>query len=184
MTKSFFFKIWLKELNFSCLKRIERFFPIRCVSKKGKINMTLRIELFWKSMTPRIQPSFVKWLKELYVFFFNMTQRIEPFLKHDSQIWTIFVKYDSKNRTLFSFTKNMTLRIEPLWKNMIHSENPTLLNLCILLKELDFLRDPKTWAFLFFQKFWLSRTELFFSIDSKNWTFFFFKNTTQRIELF
>ena len=163
MTKRIFL-IWLKELNFSCLKRIERFFPfdvtqrnepfpIRCVSKNStflqrKNKYDSENWTFWKSMTQRIQPSFVKWLKELYVFFFQYDSKNWTLLKHDSQIWTIFLK-------------NVTQRIEPFFsswdgcdsknwtslKNMIHSENPTLLNLFILLKELDFLRDSKTWAF-------------------------------------
>ena len=112
-----------------------------------------------------------------------MTQKIELFLKHNSQNWTIF-QYYSRNWTLLS---NMTHRNWTLLSNM------TLTN--IWLKELDFffmmnqrfslirLRESN-----FFKKYHPeNRTfsgnmfkELFCQYDSQNWTYFqhYIKNGT------
>ena len=104
------------------------------------------------------------WLKELNLFFVNVTQRIEPLVQCDSKNVTFnksmfpridrFFLNDSKTWTLFSFrcdSKNWTLFF-PMWLNEL---NP-FLDMTQRI-ETSFLHDSKTWAFLT----WLRQLVLF-----------------------
>ena len=148
--------------------------------------MTQRIELFLK-----------RWLKEFFlevclkefnfflirlkelIFFSNIDSKFRSFFfcGHDSKNWTILwtwlkdfskKKCDSKNRTFFSMTLDLTFFLK---------------------------KKKKRLKILIFSKIWLTELQLFFffeimtqrieffEYDSKNWTFFFSK-TTHRIEPF
>ena len=159
-----FFSIWLTELNLC-----------QYDSKNW---------IFF-NMTQRIEHPFLKYESQKWTFFEKMTQRIgtffsiflkelNPFSKHDSQNWTIFCQIWRKESKPFSFHKiKITLRIEPFLKNMFHSENSTLLNLFMWLRELDFFfHNLKTWCFFFQKKKFYLQEPNFFQYDSKNWTFF------------
>ena len=130
------------------------------------------LNLYFHSMTQRIEPSFSTWLKELnllskydsknWTFFSTMTQKIELSFrnietvswKYDSKIWTSFLIIWLKELNLLS--DNMTQRIE--------------LFVIISLKELNF-----------FFLMWLEELNPFY-IWLKELNFFL--NLTQRIEPF
>ena len=89
-------------------------------------NMTHGTEPFFH-VTHGIEPFFPTWLIVIEpFFFFDMTQRIEPYLEHDSKNWKImiffywknwiFFEYDSKNWTFFL---NVTHRIELFYDSRI-----------------------------------------------------------------
>ena len=105
------------------------------------------------------------------MFFFDMTQRIEPSSEHKTfKNWTSFFQYDSKNWTLFL---NMIHRIEPFcqiwlkelnffWKKstqrielfkMIQRIEPFFFDLTQRI-ELSFLHVSKVWALLHDSKTW------------------------------
>ena len=147
----FFFWKWVKELN---------------IKKKWLKDLNF-IEPFCLGVTQWIELFFgVKiWLKELNFFlqktlrielFFNMTLRIEPFLrKYDS-------KKNSKNSTFFS---KMTQRI-------VFCEIKTWLTELNLLFNMTQRIEP----IFFFKKYFTQRIngkyDFFKKNDSKNWTFF------------
>ena len=123
-------------------------------------------------MTHRIEPffwTFSRWLKELKSFF-NMTQRIEPFvfLKMSQRIELFFKKKTSKNWTSVSFELLFS------WLNELNF-------FYIWLEELSLFKyDLKSWIFFEYHSknwtFFLPRLERiepfsFFEYDSKTWTF-------------
>ena len=70
----------------------------------NSLKMTLRIEPPCH-VTPRIEP-FENMTQRIELLFetTNMTQRIEPFSKKNSENWTLFEKkYDSKNTTFLTW---------------------------------------------------------------------------------
>ena len=154
-----FWKIWLIE--------IEHCFSTR-VKENESFGMIQRIFLFYKMYdsknkfisfkkkdTKNWTFPFEKRIKELDPFLFDVTQRIDFFFAN------------SRNGSLF------------IQKNVTHSDNSTLLNLFIWIKELHLLLCTT------------QRKEPFVLHDSKNWTFFSvthgiasfcFNNMTRRIE--
>ena len=173
-----FFTIWLTELNlfFYMAQRIEPFLflnitlriePDLCFKKKKQlelISFSKRMDLFFT------------WHEELNLFFWNVTQRIEPFF---FWLWlkelNCFFNYDSKNWTLWCDPKNWT----PLFE--CDSKNWTLLFEC----------DSKNWTFFYSMspkeilwKICLKELNPFFlnMTQKKNWSFF--KNMTLRIDPF
>ena len=139
--------IWLKELNLlsKWLKELLLCFSIWL----EELN-----PLFWICLN-ELNP-FVDWLRELNpVFFFNMTQRLDPLQKFDFQelnllkIWIKglnFWKCDSKHWTLFF---NMSQRIKPTFPTWVKEMN-FFWTWLTKLKELKLLltNDSKSWTFL------------------------------------
>ena len=127
-------KLWFKELNLFLFHSKNWIFSVRLTELNlFSLNMTKELDSYFLNMT--------QWIEQLN--FFNMTQRIgpfvliwrkelDPFFKYDSKKWTffkiwltklnfwiwptelnLFFEYDSQNWTFFF---NMTERIEPLSK--------------------------------------------------------------------
>ena len=124
----FLFWIWFKELNF--LKWLKELYFFQYDSKNWK--WLKGLNLFCFNMTQR----------SVYIFF-NMTQRIEPFLENDSKNSTFF-QYDSKNWTHFL---NMFQWIEPFASRC----------------------DSKSWT-LFLKRRHDSKNWSFYEYDAKSWT--------------
>ena len=149
-------------------------------------------------MTQRIEPSSEHMTFKIWTsFFFSMTQRIEPFFWIRFTELNPFVKYDSKNWTLFFQKKKstrrielfkmiqrielffsiwlkelkMTQKIEPLFRfNMTDSKNCIFL---IWLQKLNPLFEHVSMNWTFFFSMWLKELNPFFlEYDAKNWTFF------------
>ena len=180
-------------------QRIEPF--LKCDSK----NWTFWIRL--NELNPFLKKKELKelnlsgmWLKELSLFFPNVTHRIEPlfmtqriepfFFEDDSKIrlkeLNLFsIWLDSKNRTLFFF--NTTQKFELQKKN---SKNWTFWTWLkeLILREYDLQNWTLCWTWLkelnllLFKEIWLKELNTFFQkwlkelnsswYDSKNWTLF------------
>ena len=162
-----FFSKWVKELN-PFFEYDSKNWPFK---KKGSKNWTFFFEYDSKNWT---------------LFFWNMTQRIEPFfLEHDSKELNLFLsmnqrieslsEYDSKNRTLFFFEYDSM--------NRTHFLNVTQIEIFgwkIVKKfKIDFFTWPEESNPLFFSNM-TQRIEPF-SIGLKDLMLF---SLTQRIELF
>ena len=144
--------------------------------------MTKKNWTFWTRLY-ELKPFFhtQKKGREEFNFFWNVTQRIEPFLM--TQRIDFFLNYDSQNWTFLFFkiwqrsepSCYMTRRIEP---SFFHDS-----------KELNFLEcDSRNWTFSLnmtqrIEPFVFSKDWTLLEYDSKNWTFFQ-KTLTLRIEPF
>ena len=157
------------------------------------------MNLFFFSMTQRIEPFFWIWFTEL-----------NPFVKFDSKNWTFFEKRKNRLKELNffkmiqrfeSFFFDVTQRIE---LSFLHVSKAWLKDLILFIKydlqELNLLKNMTQRSEpLFFctthriELFWICLNELnlFFKCDSNSWTFFehdaknwtlFLLNVTQRIE--
>ena len=142
-------------------------------------------ELFFLTMTQRIEPSFQKWLRKLN-FLWEMSQRIECdskncfFFEKIIQILELFflsqrIEYDSKN--CFFFGKNHSnywtfLRLKEL--SPVKNLTQELFFSKTWLKELNFVskKDSKNLTSFYMTQ----RIELFFCCDSKNWTSFLYES--------
>ena len=128
-------KLWFKELNLFLFHSKNWIFSVRLTELNlFSLNMTKELDSYFLNMT--------QWIEQLN--FFNMTQRIgpfvliwrkelDPFFKYDEKNWTLFkiwltklnfFEFDPQNWTFFfeydsqnwTFFFNMTERIEPLSK--------------------------------------------------------------------
>ena len=198
------FLTWLKELNliWNMTQRIEKswFFIERIESFLNMtwkielfLNVAHRIELFYDSRTEfffRMTKILLNTTQsfELFFFFLNMSQRIEPFF--ENMFNELFFSMILWIELIFS-----ALPIEwNTWEN--DSKNWTFIAIKHDTKnwtscEIKFvLHDPKNWTFpnmtQRIEPFWPdSNNWVFFSEgDSQNWAFFFFLNVTHRIVFF
>ena len=202
------FQIWLQEMNLLFFKYDSKIFFAKKklkelnffnISQRTDFPMTQRINFFYDAknwtfcLTQRIEP----------FFFWNMTQRIEPFLSFtptfepcidfDSKNWT-FLKYDSKNWTSFwVWCKDLNLFFEYDSKNRTlfwvwFKESNSFLNTTQWIEAIFFECDSKN------LNFWLKKSQkikLSFQ-KTQNWCVFqmtgriepAFFNMTQRIEPF
>ena len=193
--------IRLKELNHSFLRmtqRLELFLEYDSMDWTF-FNLTHRIEPF---LSPkRIEPSSFSWRKELNpffgdsiehfsdpknwtfflntthrieLFFWNVTQRIEPdFQNFDSKNWTLFTRRQTIEPSSQNDTKNWTLFWTWLTETFLNYNSKN----CFLVKYDS--QNSRNWTFF---SVWLKELILFLECDSKNWTLFF--NIAQRIEPF
>ena len=143
-------KLWFKELNLFLFHSKNWIFSVRLTELNlFSLNMTKELDSYFLNMT--------QWIEQLN--FFNMTQRIGPFVliwrKELDPFFQIWLQE-------MNFFQNMTHKIEFFWIW------PTELNLFfwIWLTELNlfFQYDWKNWTLI---KIWLE--ELNFWFDLKNW---------------
>ena len=174
-------EIWPKELNFlfyitQRIEHIKEFFRYDLFF--FFFEEIQRIEPFFLILRKELNPFSRIWLKEvnssyktqrLENFFFNMTQRLQPF-EHDSMNWASFL-HDSKNWTFSGIWLNglntfvraqVTQSTEPFLECVSNNWAFFFFFECV----------SQNWAFFFF----------FFERDSKNWTLK--KSATQRNEPF
>ena len=138
------------------------------------------------TIEPLLMNIFSKWLTELKSFF-NMTQRIEPFL------------FSKMTQRIESFL-HLTQRVEPFFLKF-HSKTWTFFEFdsmswifLIRLKELNFFLNMTQRIEPFFFEYEQRIEPMFFEYDAKNWTLVlwtrrkelnpFSLNMTQRLEPF
>ena len=180
---NFLLQICLIESNFFLKKKKKRWLQELIFWKyqskyRNFILMTQRIELFFlKNMTHGtepffhvthgIEPFFPTWLIVIESFFFDMTQRIEPFLEYDSKSWKFFMNFWLKELNLFwIWLENLNFS----WMWLTELNFLTRIEFFSVWQRFCWIRLKESNLFLkicsknFFFSVWFSELNLFFSI--------------------
>ena len=128
---TFFFWIWLTELNSFLLNTTQQIEPFFYWLKDLYFFNVIQRVFFTNMTLSKFNPFWKKWLKNWTFFEKAMIHRIEPFLLIWLTEWNPSFQFDSKNWTLFKILlkelnpcQHVTRRIEPFFKILLKELNP------------------------------------------------------------